>query len=375
MNLATNHIPAPAHLARLHIDKIDRTDFFAWAEGDVVQMTRERIPSFTVIRMVSQVPSQEQLQELQRPCGGPSPVQPEAAIAVPRNRRTAEIARLAKRWAGDSQRGWSQVAAIVSHLREEYQCDPSAVVPASCEDSVAHFLLDSHRGPDYQFASASAILLRQLGYSTRVVSGFYAAAKNFDSCSQHTPVVAQDVHFWAEVELGPRWATVESTPGYEVLEPPATIAQRCLAAMQAVCHWCWRNVLSLAIGSIVLAGVVRWRRSILNAIATCVWRIAAVRSAEACVLATTRLLDHRCRWAGRARPAFITPARWYGEYDCPEGNDAESTRWTFLAMVNWYCYAPASVRRQPPVWTRQQVHETCLWAIRSWSIRHNLESR
>ena len=49
-------------------------------------------------------------------------------------------------------------------------------------------------------------------------------------------------------------------------------------------------------------------------------------------------------------------------------------RWAFLAMVNWYFYAPASVKRQP-AWTRQEVHETCLWAIRSWSIRHNLDLR
>ena len=374
VNLDTNHIPAPANLARLHIDKIDRTDFFAWAEGDVVQMTRERIPPFTVIRMVSQVPTQEQLQELQRSCGNPLSVQPDTAMGVPQNRQTALVAQLAKRWAGDSQRGWSQVTAIVSHLRQEYESDPMAIVPAGCNDSVAHFLLDSHRGPDYQFASASAILLRHLGYSTRVVSGFYAAPKNFDSRSQHTPVFVQDVHFWAEVELGPRWVTVESTPGYEVLEPPATFCQGCLVAVQTAWRWCWNNMLALTIGGIALAGVVRYRRSILNTIATCAWRIAATRSAEACVLATTRLLDCRGRWAGRARPDFITPARWYGDRDCQEGNDAESMRWAFLAMVNWYFYAPASVKRQP-AWTRQEVHETCLWAIRSWSIRHNLDLR
>ena len=374
VNLATNHIPAPAGLSRLHIDKIDQPDFFARAEGDVVRMNRERIPPFTVISTVSQVPSQTQLQEL-RPSFAHESSHPNAFSTVPRTSRSAEIAQLAKRWAGDSRPGWSQVAAVVAHLRQECQSDPAAVAPAGCDDSVAHFLFDSHRGPDYQFASASAILLRHLGYSTRVVSGFYAAPQNFDSRSQHTPVLAQDVHFWAEVELGPRWATVEATPGYEVLEPPATICQRCLEAMQAAWLWCCNSALSLTIGGIVMAGIVRFRQRILDALLQVYWRIVASRSSEACILATTWLLDRRCRWAGRARPVFITPARWYGDHDWPDGHAAESLRRTFPAMVNWYFYAPASVRRLPPAWTRQEVHAICRGVLRAWSNRHNLELR
>jgi protein-glutamine gamma-glutamyltransferase len=211
--------------------------------------------------------------------------------------------------------------------------------------------------------------LRHLGYSTRVVSGFYAAPKNFDCRSQHTPVFAQDVHFWAEVELGGgRWATVESTPGYEVLEPPATIGQRCLAAMRIVWRWCWNNMMSLTIVCIVLAGGIRFRRCILNMLATCLWRIAATRSAEACIFATARLLDCRCRWAGQARPAFITPTRWFDKH-YPEGQDAESLRRTFLPMVNFYLYAPVSVKRGQSAWTQQEVYNTCLCAVRIWSLR------
>ena len=370
VNLDTNHIPSPAHLVRLHIDKIDRADFFAWADGDVVQMTRERVPPLTVIRMASQVPSNEQLQELQK--RGGCALQPDAVSAVPKNRRTAEIGELAKRWAGDSQRGWSQVAAVASHLRQEYEHDPTAIVPTTCDDSVSHFLLESHRGPDYQFASAAAILLRHLGYSTRVVSGFYAAPQNLDSRSHHTPVLAKDVHFWAEVELGGgRWATIEATPGYEVLEPPATIWQQCLAAARTAWLWCSANVLSLIVGCVALTGIVRYRRDILNALATCLWRIAALRSPEVCISATMRLLDRRCRWANRARPAYITPARWYGNCLGRKECDAESeSMWrTFPIMLNWYFYAPVPTRRRSAAWTRQEVRRVCLSAVRFWSLR------
>ena len=53
IGLDTSHIPAPAHLVGLHIDRIDQADFFSWAEGDVVRMTRERsrpIQSFACCR-------------------------------------------------------------------------------------------------------------------------------------------------------------------------------------------------------------------------------------------------------------------------------------------------------------------------------------
>ena len=83
----------------------------------------------------------------------------------------------------------------------------------------ADFLLVARRGPDYQFASAAAVLLRLLEYPTRLVSGFYASPDNYDPETQHTPVVKEDLHFWAEVFLPGLWIVIEPTPGYEVLGP------------------------------------------------------------------------------------------------------------------------------------------------------------
>src|SRR5205085_1957064 len=87
------------------------------------------------------------------------------------------------------------------------------------------------RGPDYQFAGAAAVLLRVLGYPTRLVSGFYAAPGRYDPQTGHTPVVQDDLHFWAEVRLPPGdWLVVEPAPGYEVLGPspsgPARLRSR-----------------------------------------------------------------------------------------------------------------------------------------------------
>jgi transglutaminase-like putative cysteine protease len=370
VHLDTNRIPAPLGLARLHIDKVDQPDFFAWAEGEVVQMTRERIPPFTVIRLVSQVPAAGQLQEWAFPREGRVLAEADVTFAVPNNEQAAAIAALAKAWAGNASRGWPQIAAVVSRLREQYEHAPEATVPAGCHDSVAHFLLDSHRGPDYLFASAAAILLRHLGYRTRLVSGFYAAPEKYDSRSRHTPVVAQDVHFWAEVELGfNHWVTVEATPGYEVLQPPTTLAQRCLQAMRSAWQWCWNHPASLAAGCVVLVATAWYRRHLLDFLLRSLWHIPASRSAEACILATVWLLDRRCSCVGRPRPKFVTLTSWYGNSDVTKEGDTEAVKRLFLRMVDWYLYAPSPIRRSTPAWSQQEVRATCLWAIRFWSLR------
>lgn len=370
VHLDTNHIPAPPHLSRLHIDKIDRTDFFSWAEGDVLQMTREKIPPFTIIHIGSQVAALDQLQDRHRPLDDAASSRSDPSRAVPQTERTAAIAELAKRWAGDAEPGWAQVAAIVSHLREEYDHAPDAVVPAECKDSVAHFLLDSQRGPDYLFASASTVLVRQLGYPARVVSGFYVAPENFDARSRHTPVCAQDVHFWAEVELSRNyWATIEATPGYEVLQPPATITERCLAALRAGWLWCWNRAVSLTAVCLALFGLVRLRRPFLDILLRCLWNLTARRSADACIWATVRLLDRRCRWAERPRPAFVTLARWYGGCDDADEAVREAKHQQFLAMLDWSFYAPTPEKRRRCAWSRRHIHDTCLWALRYWSLR------
>jgi protein-glutamine gamma-glutamyltransferase len=361
IRLDTNHIPAPARLGKLHIDKIDRADFFAWADGDIVQMTREKVPSCTVIRMVSQTPSREQLGTL------PQPI-PAASLPVPQNPRTDLVSRLAKEWAGDAERGWSQVEVIASRLREHCEYAPDEVLPEECRDSVAHFLLNSRRGPDYLFASAAAVLLRHLGYSTRVVSGFYASPGSFDSRSRHTPVLPSDVHFWTEVELGSGvWATVEATPGYATLEPPVGIAQQCLLAICAAGRWCYQHIIGLIACVLVLAGVVYCRRLLCDVVLQVWWNIASRRSVDSCVRATVRLIEHRFRWAGRSRPTHVSPVRWYTQTTI-DHTDANLMR-RLAAMLEWSLYAPMSVKSQQSNWSQQAFRETCLWAIHHWSVR------
>ncbi len=106
---------------------------------------------------------------------------------------------LAKSWVEGLPEGWCQIEAVIASLRAGYTHDRSATSSPGCADVVHEFLLESRRGPDYLFASSTAVLLRTLGYPTRLVSGLYAAPGKFDARTGHTPVTQDDVHFWVEV--------------------------------------------------------------------------------------------------------------------------------------------------------------------------------
>ena len=49
------------------------------------------------------------------------------------------------------------------------------------------FLTQSHRGPDYLFASATAAMLQSLGYSARLAAGFYAGQADYDPKIKQAP--------------------------------------------------------------------------------------------------------------------------------------------------------------------------------------------
>ena len=250
--LHSDRIPSPLGLARLHVDKIEQVSFFRWSKDGVLAMDRESIPAFTTFRLQSYVPDPELLAAAHFP---PSAADLEVpSLALPKTEAQQRIGKLARSVAEGLPHGVSQVEAVVGYLRKQAVVDPRATAPTDCKDVAAHFLFRSHRGPDYLFASAAAVLLRSLGYPTRLVTGFYAAPEKFDRQSEHTPVTPADFHVWAEVCVGRgTWITIEPSPGYELLRPRQTLLQLGRWAMLAAargacgisrcwpaCWWGWR---------------------------------------------------------------------------------------------------------------------------------------
>ena len=119
------------------------------------------------------------------------------------------------------------MAAIVERLRKDFEHDSQIGIATTDGDPVIEFLTSKKKGPDYLFASAAVLLLRQQGYSARLALGYYASPSAFDSWARHTPVRKEDLHFWPEVLLSDgNWLALEPTPGYDVLLPQPTLVDR-----------------------------------------------------------------------------------------------------------------------------------------------------
>ena len=307
VSLPGNRIPAPLALVRLHIDQVDRADFFRWSGDGVLCMDRDGIPPLIAITLESAVLSPEKARQLVIEHHDP---EVQRFLDLPPTAASSQLKDLAGTWTAGLPRGWPQIEAIVSQLRKECVRDPQAVAPNDCSDVVADFLFRSKRGPDYVFASAACVLLRLSGYPARFVSGFYASPERFDARSRHTPVLPEDVHCWVEVDLGDAlkrpnhraWAAVEPTPGYEMLLPRRTWAERVATGFQSAWDSLTRHFVLAAIVAAFIAVAAFQRRMLVDAAATVAWRVGACGSPRGPVLWTVWLLEAPVA-ACRSRPA------------------------------------------------------------------------
>jgi protein-glutamine gamma-glutamyltransferase len=314
INLKTTQIPSPIEIRGLHIDQVDRLDLFGIdGSGQLYMPERDHIPQLQVLHVESLVTDPASLRQAQfGDWATEGSMQP--YLAMPRAANVQAIEALARHWTADVPRGWPQVEAIVAHLREDYSVDSSLVTGGDVSDVVSEFLFETRRGPDYQFASAAAILLRALGYPTRLATGLYASQDNYDRQAKQTAVLGADVHVWAEVSLdGETWCTVEPTPGYQVLQPQRGIVDLLAALPNHVRRWLADHFWLAAAVITLLALAVAFRRDLVELVCTAVWATSLLRSPRSQIEATVWLLDRRARLAGSVRPPRATLRHWYGD--------------------------------------------------------------
>ncbi|HEY1380092.1 MAG TPA: transglutaminase-like domain-containing protein [Gemmataceae bacterium] len=350
-------IPTPPHVTRFRVGRVDREDFFAWGQDRVLTFARRTAPSGVVVETECRTVDPRLLGRVEFPS---CPLGGRLGYGTVPPGLNPGVAALARSWAGGLPRGWPQISAVVDRLRSEYTFDPAHGAPPDCADPLGHFLLTARRGPDYQFATAAAVLLRVLGYPTRAVSGFYVRPDHYDAETKHTPVVKEDLHFWAEVLLpGGDWLVVEPTPGYEVLGPSPSLADRVLAAVQ----WVWRHAAELGLAALALGGLWWRRRALLDAAAVTAWRWFPGRTWQQCARRALRLLEWRGRWAGRPRPASQTVPSWLRTaLPEPIANDAGLDRLT--RMAEWATYAPDLAAP----WGEDDVRGVCRCALDTWTL-------
>jgi transglutaminase-like putative cysteine protease len=311
IRLKSNRIPSPNRLTAVHIDHVNRADFFRWAQPGILRVDRDTLPELVTVNVQSQPVDAWRLTALSRGfVGGP-----EHCRDFGEDEHALAIKALAESWVAGLPRGWRQIERVVERIRETCTLDPDARAAADCRHSVAEFLLETRRGPDYLFASAAVVALRSLGYAARLASGFYAHPLRYDVRADHTAVLPGDVHFWAEVHAVPgHWITLEPTPGYVVMEPRRGIVSRVARAALLAAVWMVRQPLATAVLVLLLLLGLRHRRYLVDLADEAVWRLRNMRGdgtgSRTLVLDTVAFLDRRCTRAGLPRPRHITPARW-----------------------------------------------------------------
>lgn len=124
-----------------------------------------------------------------------------------------EVTALARGITKDATSRLQKAQAVMEHLgRFDYTLQQrSTERAANGADPVEGFLFESQAGHCEYFATAMAVLLREVGVPTRIVNGYYGAHKN--ELGGFYTVRQADAHSWVEVHFGALgWVTFDPTP-------------------------------------------------------------------------------------------------------------------------------------------------------------------
>jgi hypothetical protein len=355
-------VPSTAHLERFRVGSVNRVDFFEWQQPGVLKMSGRTIPPGTVIDLEARSPRPDRLRRLAFP--------DHPSYAYMRHWESPSscsgaVPELASAWSEGVPRGWEQVEAVVSRLRGHCEHDRAATPPKDCPDPIAHFLTEARRGPDYLFASASALMLRSLGYPTRVVGGLYVDPRDYDPIARHVAVSPEDAHLWVEVQVpGGAWVAIEPTPGFELMSPALSPADRLLAGIASAGRWAGRNATGLATAGVLLALLFRFRREVLDAFETAAWwLLASHREPSRAVLGTLMLVERRASRSGRARGIGETPTRWCGAITDSAPEELRGDLRSLVRLVQRLAYAPQ------PTSLDLDCRALCRRVVRTWTLR------
>jgi transglutaminase-like putative cysteine protease len=121
------------------------------------------------------------------------------------------VLQIARTWTADATTPYRKVLAIQQHFLAPGAFHYSVLVrPRSDANALVDFLTRTRTGFCQQFATAMAVLVRELGIPARVAVGFRPGSQSGDTFTVST----QDAHSWVEVQFpGYGWLAFEPTPG------------------------------------------------------------------------------------------------------------------------------------------------------------------
>ncbi|QDT56580.1 Transglutaminase-like superfamily protein [Caulifigura coniformis] len=307
VRMDTNVIPLPLNAHGVHIDRVDRSDFYLVESSGRVRLDREALPELVPIHIASRPVDRRRTE---RAIGFDFV---DASEDWPVQLDLRKWRALAEEWTRNCTTKTGRLQAIESRLQSEYVLDENWRPSTTSAAPVADFLFTSKRGPDYQFATAAALLLRSIGYRTRVVSGFYADDRDYEARSGHTAVKKDDVHFWTEAALvGNSWFTVEATPGYRILGPIESWSEWLRRQVETSLSYGWQNRLMAGCLLAAMATLFACRRPLVDRVDEFLWVVVTRRRSRP-ALSALSLLERRAARAGHPRPESTTASRWLME--------------------------------------------------------------
>jgi hypothetical protein len=119
------------------------------------------------------------------------------------------VQELAERWTRNEDTPYRKIYAIQQHFLDGSFLYSTEVEPEADADALLDFLTISRRGFCQQFATAMAVMVRELGYPARVAVGYRSGTLNDGVFTVQT----KDAHAWVEVFFpGQGWLAFEPTP-------------------------------------------------------------------------------------------------------------------------------------------------------------------
>ena len=133
-------------------------------------------------------------------------------LALPES-LSGEFRQLARDVTADSQTRLEKAEAVMEHLGEfEYSLElRESERVQNGADPIEGFVFDTKTGHCEYYATAMALMLREVGVPTRNVNGYYGA--HYNSMGEFYAVRQADAHSWVEVYFdGIGWVTFDPTP-------------------------------------------------------------------------------------------------------------------------------------------------------------------
>ena len=121
------------------------------------------------------------------------------------------IAALARRVTAQAKTPYAQAQTLESYLKTRYRYSLDLTGTPGNPDPLAAFLFDTRRGHCEYFATAMAVMLRQIHIPSRMVNGFRAG--EYNPVSDHWTVRQRNAHSWVEAWFPPYgWVEFDPTP-------------------------------------------------------------------------------------------------------------------------------------------------------------------